>query len=208
MTEPMTPKRILIPGVLDSAAYDEKLRQFTDGAKPAAEPLSDKALGFADKIAADGDRIMRKAAAKVPTPTSPATDTSRATGFGYLTPDESQREAETRAVDALADEDRVAKKVRHRQLLRDMTDAEAAEKLGAPKDPLGVDPLLLDNQMTDMLRLSEQRSDTNKKIDAVNNPDMQPTQTWWLNATQTAARSAALMRLRIVGPLKMAGKGL
>ena len=60
MTQPMTPKRILIPGVLDSAAYDEKLRQYTDGAKPAAQPLSDKALGFADKIRGDAEPAWAK----------------------------------------------------------------------------------------------------------------------------------------------------
>lgn len=221
MTNVFTTKKITVPGLLGQDALQEQLKQFGESQKSTqqAAPPPDAAVELADRVATEYLSVPSARIAAAPLSRARGTITGAplnqeaagtalrdtilggpimpvmrlAERFGTLTPEEGQAEAEARQADAQETEDAMRSKAAIREQLRGMPDEEAA-KMGLPIAPGGTT-----EQEREALRLRDEqavkpateRRELADKVVAGEAPA--PTQTWWLNAAQTGARTAAQM---------------
>lgn len=111
---------------------------------------------------------------------------------GTLTPEESQQIAEERATAAQEQEAAVRSHVDTRRQMRDLTN-EQLEQLGMPIAPGSEDPnfetQIAEEEKLDVARVEAAAEATAEAAQAVEQPELQPQQTWWLDMGRSAVRS-------------------
>lgn len=197
------PKKVLVPGLPLMEATTDQVSQKASLQQEAARPPSDAALGFADKILQDSSRETSKSMGALGTLKkgllfSPAGwMLEEAAKRGTLTPEQGKQVDIERAQDAVSREQRLTDRAAIRRELRRMTPEQAEQVTGTPQNGvLPASPLdVQEGEKRDTAVVQSARSMTNERLAAAEGTQPGVTQTWWLNATQVAARSGAQMGL-------------
>lgn len=192
MSNIFQPKRVKVPGLLSDEGLAVAIKDLSGAAKTTAEtaPLPESAYQAADKImgATTPSPTLKPAQQSTPQLGLPAqTPKAPATGFGMLTPEQQVSEKKL-IVDAAKEEERIAAEtaILNEQTYR-MTDEEYAAQTG-------LNPMLREFSGTTQEELRRQDNQevisyTEQRKAVEDGPA--PTMTWWMNAAQVGAKSAA-----------------
>lgn len=205
------PKQVVVPGVMGSAAFNDALKTYM--AEQEQQPVQppNAATGFADRYLQSGMQPLKNAARSTPfvdnmlrigaetalSTNGLFTGTGTLSRLGTLNPEQQTQAAQARADDATKALTAAEKRQAAVEKMNALTDEER-EAMGLPVPPGG-------RQITDgQVALRDQRNERRLELArervgaaqaALDGTAPKPTQTWWLNSAQTAARSAAQMGL-------------